>query len=182
VRGGVPITDAFETVQGNEASYFTNTKRYVIGPAIEFHLPGRLLIGVDGLYKRLGFEFQETAAGVSAATVANSWTFPAMLKWEFIPGPVRPFAGIGGSLRHVSGIEQVRNVLGNVTDVDPVEFNKRNDVGLVFGGGLAIEVGRLRIIPEFRYTRWGSETFRDPVRSFLRTNRNEGDFLLGLTF
>jgi hypothetical protein len=105
-----------------------------------------------------------------------------MIKWEFIPGPIRPFAGIGGALRHVSGIEQIRSALNVVSEVEPVEFNKRNDVGLVFGGGVAFEIGRLRLIPEFRYTRWGSETFRDPVRSFLRTNRNEGDFLLGLVF
>ena len=36
--------------------------------------------------------------------------------------------------------------------------------------------------PEFRYTRWGSENFRDPVAALLRTNKNQGDFILGLTF
>jgi len=28
----------------------------------------------------------------------------------------------------------------------------------------------------------GSEAFRDPARTLLRTNHNQGDFLLGFTF
>jgi len=44
------------------------------------------------------------------------------------------------------------------------------------------KLGHVRITPEFRYTRGGSENFRDPVASLLRTNKNQGDFILGLTF
>jgi hypothetical protein len=43
-------------------------------------------------------------------------------------------------------------------------------------------MGRVRISPEFRYTRWGGENLRDPISALLRTNRNQGDFMLGLTF
>ena len=63
-----------------------------------------------------------------------------------------------------------------------VEFNKRNDIGFAAGFGVAFKAGPVRISPEFRYVRWGSENFRDPIGSLLRTNRNQGDFLLGLTF
>jgi opacity protein-like surface antigen len=184
VRAGVPITDAFDTVRGNEAGYFTNTKRYTVGPTIEFNFPWRLSARVDALYKRLGYEYQQTVPGsVSSRTVANSWEFPATLKWEVIPGPIRPFVDTGVSVRHISGISQIRTVRNAVTDRDnAVEFNKRNDVGFVFGGGVAFKFGRVRVSPEFRYVRWGSETFRDPVRTLLRTNRNQGDFLLGVTF
>jgi hypothetical protein len=52
----------------------------------------------------------------------------------------------------------------------------------VFGGGLEVKLGILRITPEFRYTRWGSENFRDPVAALLRSNKNQGDFILGVTF
>ena len=88
----------------------------------------------------------------------------------------------------VSGIEQFRSTVNaagqviNTTITTPAEFNKRTDVGMVFGGGVEFKIKRLRISPEFRYTRWGSENFRDPVRSLLRTNRNQGDFLLGILF
>src|SRR5260370_82775 len=51
-RVGVPITDAFETFRGNDSRYFTNTKRYLIGPTVEFRLPWRQSIGEDALVKR----------------------------------------------------------------------------------------------------------------------------------
>lgn len=185
VIGGVPISDAFETFQGNDSRYVTNTKRYVVGPTIAFHMPFRLALEIDALYKRLGYQYQ-TSLGTSLIvtnTVANSWEFPAMVRWEVLPGPVRPFVDVGGSLRHISGIDQIRTGLGDIHEFNnAVEFNKRNDVGLVFGGGVAFKAGPFRIAPQLRYTRWGSENFRDPVNALLRTNRNQGDFLLGLTF
>jgi len=183
-RVGVPITDAFETFRGNDSRYFTNTKRYLIGPTVEFRLPWRLSIGVDALYKRIGYEYQQTAPNVlTTGTVANSWEFPALLRWEVLPGPIRPFVDAGMSIRHISGISQVRAVANVVTEINNApEFNKGNDIGFVFGGGVAFKLSRVRVSPEFRYVRWGSEAFRDPVRSLLRTNRNQGDFLLGFTF
>jgi hypothetical protein len=38
------------------------------------------------------------------------------------------------------------------------------------------------VTPELRYTRWGSENFRDPIADLLHTNKNQGDFIVGLTF
>lgn len=190
VKGGVPITDAFDTFKGNSAAYFTNTKRYLVGPSIQFNLPARFAIEVDALYKRLGYEYNQSLSNgtVTSSTVANSWEFPALVKFAIVPGPVRPFVAAGGAVRHISGIEQFRNTVrqslapANLQLNTATEFNKRNDVGLVFGGGVEFKMGRVRITPEFRYTRWGSENFRDPVTALLRTNRNQGDFLLGLSF
>jgi hypothetical protein len=81
-------------------------------------------------------------------------------------------------------VDQVRSTLNAINvPVNPVpEFQKANDVGFVFGGGLEVKLGFLRITPELRYTRWGSENFTDPVAALLHTNKNQGDFILGLTF
>lgn len=189
VKGGVPITDAFATFRGNESYYATNTKRYLVGPAVQINLPARFAVEADALYKRLGYQYNAFAPQtVTATTVANSWEFPFLVKYSLLPGPVRPFVGAGGSVRHISGIEQVRTTVlaaGSLlnTTVNPAaEFNRTTDAGFVFGGGVEFKFGRVRIAPEFRYTRWGSENFRDPVRSLLRTNRNQGDFLLGIMF
>ena len=95
---------------------------------------------------------------------------------------------MGISFRHISGVRQVRhaiNAAGQVFDTtidNATEFNKRNDVGFVFGGGVELKLAWVRIAPEIRYTRWGSENFRDPVNALLRTQRNQGDFLVGFTF
>jgi hypothetical protein len=191
VEGGVPITDAFDTFRGNTASYATNTHRYLVGPAFQVHLPLRLTVEVDALYKRLGYQFNAVTPTtfVTAATVANSWEFPLLVKYEILPGPIRPFVDIGISFRHISGVKEIREVIttttgavGVTTNTDPREFRKDTDEGLVFGGGVAFKFGPVRISPELRYTRWGSENFRDPIGSLLHTNKNQGDFLLGILF
>ncbi len=190
VKVGVPITDAFETAKGNSASYATNTKRYLVGPSIQFNLPARFSVEIDALYKRLGYQYDQSLTNqtVYAKTVANSWEFPALVKLAILPGPVTPFVAVGASLRNVSGIKQIRQTVNaglapvNVELNSASEFNKRNDVGAVFAGGLQFKVGHVRITPELRYTHWGSENFRDPIHSLLRTNRNQGDFLLGFSF
>jgi opacity protein-like surface antigen len=187
VKGGVPITDAFDVARGTNASYATDTKRYLLGATFELHLPARFSLEVDGLYKRLGYSYEATGPTVTARTVANSWEFPVLGKFEILPGPIRPFVDAGISLRHLSGIKQIRQTISGAT-FDRVElnsateFNKRNDVGLAVGLGVAFKVGPVRISPEFRYTRWGGEALRDPINALLRTNRNQGDFMVGLTF
>jgi len=154
---------------------------------VEFHLPARLSIEVDALYKRIGYQYESTGPFVASRTVANSWEFPALLKFEIVPGPVRPFVDFGVSVRHLSGIKQIRQTISGATlnqveITNPIEFNKQNDVGLTGGFGVAFKMGRVRISPEVRYTRWGGENLRDPINALLRTNRNQGDFLLGFTF
>jgi hypothetical protein len=190
VKGGVPITDAFNAVQGDQTSYFTSTHRYIIGPTAQVNLPLGFSVEVDALYKRLGFQYQQNTVDgtVTAQTVANSWEFPLLVKWAFLPGPIRPFVDAGASFRHITGVDQFRQTLlviggqTNSSTSNPAELNKSTDAGFVFGGGLEFKLGKLRITPELRYTRWGGEVFRDPVNALLQTNRNQGDFLLGITF
>jgi opacity protein-like surface antigen len=185
VKGGVPITDFFETAKGNQSSYFTNTKRYLVGPTVEFRFPLGLAIEVDALYRRLGFDYTQVAPGgtVFASTSANSWQFPLLAKWAFLPGPVKPFVDGGATFQHITGVKQIRSALSSTPLSNNVaEFNEDTDIGFTFGGGIELKLGIVRISPEFRYTRWGSDVFRDPVQTLLNTNRNQGDFLLGITF
>ena len=189
VKAGVPLTDFVDAAKGNQSAYFTNTKRYTVGGTIELHLPARFSIEIDALYKRFGFDGQSVSAGSTTltGTRGNSWEFPLLVKFEMVPGPVRPFVDAGASIRHLTGIRQVRQVIsaGTFSSVevnDPPEFNKATDLGLTFGAGIALKLGRVRISPELRYTRWGGENLRDPVNALLHTHRNQGDFLLGFTF
>lgn len=187
VKVGVPITDALETFRGSQSAYVTNTHRYLVGGTVQLNFPARFSVEVDALYKRLGFEYNQFAgAGSPTATrtVANSWEFPVLGKFAIFPGPVRPFVDAGANFRHISGVEQIRTGLAPLNLLaNPVpEFNKDNDIGFAFGGGIELKLGHLRITPEFRYTRWGSENFRDPIAALLRTNKNQGDFMIGLTF
>ena len=162
VKGGVPIGDAFDAVRADQGQNFTQTHRYLIGPTAQLNLPLGFSVEVDALYKRLGFQYQQNNVDgiVTVQTVANSWEFPVLIKWAFLPGPVRPFVDAGASFRHISAVDE----------------------GFVFGGGVELKLGRLRITPELRYTRWGGDVFRDPVNVLVNTHRNQGDFLVGITF
>src|SRR5690242_32560 len=94
VKFGVPVTDALETFQGNQAGYVTNTHRYLVGPTVQFNFPFRFSVEVDALYRRLGYEYNQFAgpgSPTSTRTVANSWEFPVLGKYAFLPGPARPF-------------------------------------------------------------------------------------------
>jgi opacity protein-like surface antigen len=186
VKVGVPINDALDALKGNQSAYVSNTHRYLVGPTVQLNLPFRFSVEVDALYKRLGYQFDQFAgpgSPTSTRTVANSWEFPVLGKYAIFGGPLRPFVDAGANFRHISGVDQVRTTLSAVNvNVNPLEFNKDNDIGFVFGGGLEVKLGFIRITPELRYTRWGSENFRDPVASLLHSNKNQGDFILGLTF
>jgi opacity protein-like surface antigen len=187
VKAGVPITDAFDTAQGNQAAYVSNTHRYLVGATVQFNLPLRFAVEVDGIYRRLGFDYNQFGGPGSptfASTTANSWEFPVLGKWAILPGPVRPFVDFGANFRHISGVDQIRSTAAavNVNVGSVAEFHKDTDIGATFGGGVEFKIGWLRLTPEFRYTRWGSENFNDPIGALLRTNKNQGDFMIGLTF
>jgi opacity protein-like surface antigen len=154
---------------------------------MEIHLPARFSIEIDALYKRVGYQYEASGPFVASQTVANSWEFPALVKFEILPGPVRPFVDAGISVRHLSGIKQIRQTISGATlnqveISNPAEFNKETDIGATAGFGIAFKMGPVRISPEFRYTRWGGENLRDPINALLRTNRNQGDFMIGFTF
>jgi len=157
-----------------------------VGPTVQLNLPFRFSIEVDALYRRLGYEYNQFAgpgSPTSTRTVANSWEFPVLGKYAIWGGPARPFIDAGANFRHITGVNQIRSTLAAVNvNVTAPEFNEDSDIGFVFGGGVEFKLGHVRITPELRYTRWGSENFRDPVASLLRTNKNQGDFILGLTF
>jgi opacity protein-like surface antigen len=185
VKAGIPINDALETAQGNGSVYTVNNHRYLVGGTVQLNLPGRFSIEVDALYRRLGYDNLlpiivtggPNPGQLTTHTRANSWEFPVLGKYAFLPGPIRPFVDAGANFRHITGAEQTGGVTTGVAELAH-DFT----TGFTFGGGVEVKIAKVRITPELRYTHWGSESFRDPVNSLLHTNLNEGDFMLGITF
>ena len=186
-KAGVPLTDAFKhgiTAPLSPSTYRSDTRRYTLGPTVELRLPLGVGIEFDALYKRLGFESELVASGVPAAgilseTRANSWEFPLLVKLR-TPGIVfRPFVDGGVSFRTLTGVKQfVTGLAGSET---PPELRDKHARGFVFGAGFEVSAPFVKIAPEFRYTRWAGENFRDTL-NLLRTNQNQADFLIGITF
>jgi len=189
VKAGVPFLDA--TRSGDES------RPYTIGPSVEVRLPAGFAIEFDALYRRLGntstFGFPGITVIGPAPTVSyasffidrlrgNSWEFPFLGKYYFRPrtAPWQPFIGTGWALRtiglHEAFSETVTDPTG-ASQLNSFRVNSRSDlgVGAVAAVGLRYRLGRIALLPEVRYTRWGSsDTFS--------VRKNEAAFLMGITF
>jgi len=181
VKGGVPLTNAFDTARTGNFGYLSDTKRYLVGGAFELRFPLGLGVEFDALYKRLNYE--STGASQTVATKANSWEFPVLFKLRGSSPGVRPYLTAGPSFRHLSG---VRAFLSDPVGVQlettaPAELENRFSPGFAVGGGL--ELGnRFRLAPEIRYTRWGSPSFRSVLVPGFSSSPDQLDFLLGIHF
>ncbi len=177
VRGGVPLIDILDSVQDG-GGISTATKNYVVGPTVGVRLPLGLSVEGDALFSRLDVDARGTAGSLSFN--ADSWEFPVMLKFTAGSQGIAPFLGAGVSVRHLSDFGDAGRFLANTFGRN-VEI-KNNTVGFVLGGGLRFQAGPLAISPEIRYTRWGTNNIGEGFRDFLRSNKNQAQILMGLTF
>jgi opacity protein-like surface antigen len=190
VKGGVPLTDFFSTVETGQINYTSVPNRYIIGVAGEIRLPFGLGVEVDALYRHLNYASNSGTTGVttvisSSNTTGNAWEFPILAKYRFPAKIVRPYVDAGIAFDTLQGLTQTirRTVAGNTTTTSsssPAELQNNTTRGFVIGAGLDIHV-ILHIQPEIRYTRWGAKHFLDTNGS-LQSNQNQAEFLVGITF
>jgi hypothetical protein len=182
IKGGVPISETFDFVTSDPRTrFFSSTKRYIIGFTTELRLPLGFGIEFDTLFRKFSYDrtdIVDVIVGNYSAT-GNQWQFPLLLKYRFPGELARPYFVAGPSLNRISNLELVGTVIGNRDR--PEELRKRLVAGAVVGAGIEIRALILRISPEIRYTRWGSEAFVGP-RELFQSNQNQADFLIGITF
>ena len=190
---GVPLTDFVNAASGNTSGGFINyaqtTNRYIFGATGELHLPFGFGVEVDALYRHFSYQSNQQAVDVvtAANTKGNAWEFPLLAKYRFGKKVVRPFVDAGVAWDTLQGLTQtVTNtvVSGNHTSTtsgSPSQLENNTTRGYVTGAGLDIHILLLHIIPEVRYTRWADKHFFD-TSGFLNSNRNQAEFLLGITF
>ena len=203
LKVGIPVTDMFSTGQASTAtltsgtgtssfapfapgSVFTSSvPRYEFGVSAEFHLPLHLRFEVDGLFKRGGFDntgfYGNNGIAGYSRTSFNQWEIPGLFKYNIAMGHFRPFIDLGASYRHISTINQRTYADGLATlyaDNSPALRN-RNSFGGVAGFGITFKKGPFELTPEARYTRWANSAF---ATDGLRSNKDQGDILLGISF
>lgn len=181
VKGGLPLTDFFDTVSTQGANFNAGTKQYIVGPTVELRLPAGFGIEFDALYRRFHYDsnFNLLGAVANVATTGNAWEFPLLLKKKFAAGPVRPFVDGGVSFDRISGLtKSVKNLAQS-----PSALKNNFAPGIAIGGGIDFHLFFLHITPEIRYTRWTREHFSQ-VQSggSLNSNQNQAEFLVGFTF
>jgi opacity protein-like surface antigen len=91
---------------------------------------------------------------------------------------VRPYVDGGVAWDKLFGLTQ--SVKESIANQSPTVVNQNTTAGFVLGGGVDIHV-KIHIMPEIRYTRWGSAQFTDPT-GLLKSTQNQAEFLLGITF
>lgn len=172
IKSGIPLTDAFdnETTHGVDTIVhsFSSSKNFVIGPVVELGLPLGLAIEADALYRRLNLTIDNTVLPqppIHTSTDITSWEFPILGKYYFfrLPG-LHPYVEAGPIFRAVSH-----------------EASNLSNSGVAFGGGVNIQIWKLRIMPELRYERWGSDSATAAITAFA-SNLNQAEFLIGIGF
>lgn len=129
VKGGVPLTDTFKTVNlGRQAIAEGN---WIFGPMFELRLPAGLGVEFDTLYRR---------STVKDGPQVGSWEFPLLGKLR-LPGVIlRPTLGAGVMFQR----------LADITSFD-------NRKGFVMSAGVEVKAPFVRIAPELRYTRFSEK-------------------------
>lgn len=197
VRGGLPLTDFFNTVSSDNYGYFSSTNRYIIGPTAELHLPFGLGIEFDVLYRHLDYSGAVNAAGVlvNSSTDSGSWEFPLLVKYRFKAPLLQPFIDGGVAWDTLSGVSQTitetaiaTGVVSSSSNSSPAELAHSTVNGIVLGGGIDIHVPLIHVSPEIRYTHWNSQQFQTPSTvpvtpgTSIGSNQNQVEFLVGITF
>jgi hypothetical protein len=189
VKGGVPMTDFVDTVQTGHFSYTPENHRYIVGASLELRLPAGFGIEFDALYRRFGYVGSGNLVDVitESRTTANAWEFPLLAKYRFPTRVIRPFVDAGIAWNTLQGLQQsVTNVvLPNRTSAsstsNPAELRHNTTTGFVVGAGLDVHALVIHIVPEFRYTRWSADQIAE-TNGLIRSNRNQTEFLVGITF
>ena len=199
---GVPLTPYFDTGTqvslAGSAEYSAATRRYTLGATVEWRWTGAFGFEGDALYHRMGYvaivNLFNSATGAytnSAIDVkGNSWDFPLLTKYRF-GRVVRPFVAGGGVLRYVGPVrgrgQQTTGSLVTGTSIpsvidttQPSELRKRFYPGLTAAGGIELGVGRIRVLPEVRYTHWTANV--SGLGGMLRFAPNQAELLVGILF
>ena len=184
IRGGVPFTGAFSDVTTSSAGsefvrQFSASDEYLIGPMVELHLPLGFSVEADALYHPLDLtqEINNGTSTFTSSTTINSWEFPILAKYHFLPFPLlKPYVEAGPSFRAAGG------AVGNYL----------SKAGFTIGAGVEIKLSRLRVEPELRYIHWGSDatlTYGQsitgapaPVTNSAESKLNHIQFVIGVAF
>ena len=185
VVGGTALTSDFPTTDitnpadafGNPANrfqYLTGPRSLIVGALVEGRLTEGFSIEADVLRRPMKsiIVFTEFPASGGANvstdhfTAVKAWEFPVMLKYtlpsSWFAGRLRPFLAAGPSFRTPE----------NAAATQPSRF------GVSAGAGAAFNLGRIRIAPTLRYTRWAHES----IYPRYSTKPDQLEFLTSLAY
>ena len=172
---GTNLTDyyqgsSFAEVDGQFSLTSVNTpgpQSFLVGPMLEVALAKGFSVHGAALYQPLHITIDDTVSTAAGERHLHSvatnieWNFPVLGKYRLpVLRHATPFAELGPSFRLPQGVSGASHY------------------GVTAGAGVEVRLWRLKIAPEFRYTRWGSETAPPSEAG----NLNRVEFLTGFSF
>ena len=145
--------------------FFSTHKDYIVGAMVEFGLPWRMALEIDGLYRPMNFTSavvlpNEPLNSASPNTIVT-WEFPVLAKYKFPMHKLKPLIEVGPSFRSS----------GNLNGSAPSSY------GGTFGLGVEAHVWKVKLTPVIRYTHWAGEGRYEP-----HTKRNQAEALVGISY
>jgi hypothetical protein len=186
VNAGVPLAKGVQddAIRPSFGAVQTNVERpqFVLGPAVQLNVGGRFAVEVDGFYRPVRFQTQQTDSHITRteSTHATSLELPIFANFPFKLRKLRSFAGAGFIVYdRLLGTTDVHSILHDqgdrvvhvVTHYGPIDSASSSPPFLA-GGGFEFTSGPFTLAPQFRYTRWIGEPVRKP---------NQWDILVGIS-
>jgi hypothetical protein len=134
------------------------------GLSVELGVTKELSIEVDGLYRPL--HATSSGMGGSSHFAVLTWEFPALVKYKLAERAVSPFVALGPSFR----------ASGNTNGARPSYF------GAAAAAGVETRLGRLKLSPQLRYTRWAQDRNAGYTSDSPQTKLNEATAMIGVSF
>lgn len=199
-KGGAQVTATFTGADApfpilaltEMPTYSSTTQHGTLGLAVDFAVSQNYGVEVDCL----GRQFAYDAAWLSglpsfpwrADSNANgtSVDIPILVKRRLTGRQVRPYLGVGSSIRRYTALLQtVRDLPPGETGIsfwtrEPGELERRTVGGAVLAAGLETHAKRIKLSTEFRYTRWLAEPFQDSRGSGFGSRQNQVEILVGI--
>ncbi len=157
---GVPFADPM--------GRYGESRPYGIGPTVEVRLPAGFAIEASALYRRLGRTDSYNYGPDGTSSITNRARGNATVPRDRVVAADGRLAssGLDDEYRRLSGSRSLRGR-------HPAETN----VGATAMGGVRVRAGRMSLLPEVRYTRWGSHlTNASPAQ------KNDVGVYLGIRF
>jgi hypothetical protein len=189
VKAGGRLTDDMSS----PGAATSESKRYIVGPMLEFGLPLGLSVEVDALYQRQGYQasFSNFASSSTDWVRANAWEVPVLAKYKLPIPLLKPYVEAGVAPRLMSGASD--SSIYSIMDIPTGAIthgqshgaaNWPDSVGTVLGAGVQFGFRSLRLAPEVRYTRWNSTPINESgsYGYEFHSAQNQVDLLLGVSW
>ena len=155
VLGGVNLATVSVDPMPEEGLEFSNLTCFGFGGVLDYYLGESISLHLEPMYLQKGTKMIMTMEGLGELTGEMNASYieiPVMLKFEFGANNVRPYIMGGPTIGYRLSAEMKTSFGGEEQTEDMKETTKDFDYGVVFGGGVSMQMGNNTFFVEGRYS------------------------------